>query len=168
MCKSISVLLFGLLLIPRSSHSQKSGSTYKRFRVSPLPVIYYSPETRLGFGGLVAVSFDTQKIPDALTRTSYSQTYFLYTLNNQHDLGHMTRIYFPENKWVKFIGLDVWVGAALTTDTWYEFFDNPIKPNAGIGLRVMINRKDKLNVRADQGFGNQGQSGFYLDISEAF
>ena len=100
MCKSISLLLFGLLLIPGLSHSQKSDSTYKRFRISPLPVVYYSPETRLGFGGLVAVSFDTQKVPDATTRTSYSQTYFLYTLNKQHDLGHMTRIYLPENKWV--------------------------------------------------------------------
>jgi hypothetical protein len=80
---------------------------------------------------------------------------------------YATQIEYRAGIW-KFIGLDVWVGAALTTDTWYKFFDNPVRPNAGVGLRIMINQKDKLNVRADLGFGNKGQSGFYLDISEAF
>ena len=32
----------------------------------------------------------------------------------------------------------------------------------------MMNRKDRLNVRVDQGFGKKGQSGFYFDIAEAF
>lgn len=32
----------------------------------------------------------------------------------------------------------------------------------------MMNRKDLLNIRVDQGFGKKKQSGFYLDIAEAF
>jgi hypothetical protein len=68
----------------------------------------------------------------------------------------------------RFIGLDVWAGAALTPLRWYTLGDTSVKPNAGIGLRIMINQKDKLNVRVDQGFGKKQQQGFYLDIAEAF
>lgn len=338
---------------------------HKRVRVTPLPVIYYSPETRLGFGALVAANFETTKVPDSVTLGSYAQTYFLYTLNKQYDWGTLFRIYgplnnyifstrlnytyFPEYYWgistedpennkdtiaynrvgidVRFykainkriyagvatrvntidniqsegdrfvadqppghagywvwgfapgltietrdnavyprkgfflealfyyhpawntrafafqtfrldarkyipatlisnmdalalqlfanintgdvpfkdmadiggsnlmrgyytgfyryqnlyafqaeyrahvwwrIGFVAWIGAALTTDTWYRFFENPLKPNAGVGLRLMMNKKDRLNVRLDQGFGKAGQQGFYLDIAEAF
>lgn len=337
----------------------------KRLRFTPLPVIYYSPETRLGFGALVAANFETTKTPDSVTLGSYAQTYFLYTLNKQYDWGTQFRIYgplnnyifsarinytfFPEYYWgistedpksnkdtiaynrvgmdfrffkainkhvyvgvagrlnsidniesqagsfttdqptgytgywvlgfapgltietrdnavyprkgfflealfyyhpewnsnsfdyqnfrldvrkyfptnliskmdvfalqlianvnagdVPFkdmadiggssmmrgyysgfyryknlyafqaeyrahiwwrIGFTTWIGAALTTDTWYQFFENPVKPNAGIGLRIMMNKKDRLNVRLDQGFGKAGQQGFYLDIAEAY
>lgn len=337
----------------------------KPIRFTPLPVIYYSPETRLGFGALVAANFETTRIPDSVTLGSYAQTYFLYTLNKQYDWGTQFRIYgplnnyifsakinytyFPEYYWgistedpeskkdtiaYNRIGIDVryykaitkqvyagvasrlnsidrikseagsfaedqpigyegywvlgfapgltietrdnaiyprkgfflevlfyyypewnsnsfayqnfrldvrkyfaanliskmdalalqfianvnagevpfkdmadiggsymmrgyytgfyryknlyavqaeyrahiwwrigftaWIGAALTTDSWYQFFENPVKPNAGIGLRIMMNKKDRLNVRLDQGFGKAGQQGFYLDIAEAY
>ncbi len=68
----------------------------------------------------------------------------------------------------KFIGFSLWVGGALTPKQWYSLGDTGIKPNAGIGLRLMLNRADKLNVRLDQGFGNQNQQGFYMNIAEAF
>ncbi len=66
------------------------------------------------------------------------------------------------------LGFTVWAGGALTPLKWHTFFDNPIKPNLGLGLRVMLNRKDRLNIRVDQGFGNKSQNGFYLDIAEAY
>ena len=68
----------------------------------------------------------------------------------------------------RFIGIDAWVGGAFTPVSWYSIGDSGFKPNAGIGLRVMINQKDKLNIRVDQGFGNKKQQGFYLDIAEAY
>ncbi len=37
----------------------------------------------------------------------------------------------------------------------------------GFGLRVPLNREEKLNLRADWGFG-AGSSGFYLSLGEAF
>jgi hypothetical protein len=55
-------------------------------------------------------------------------------------------------------GFATWVGAALNSDTW---------PNAGLGLRVRVNKHDKLNIRGDFGIGRE-QNGFYLDIAEAF
>ncbi len=68
----------------------------------------------------------------------------------------------------KFIGINFWLGAAMTPEHWYSIGDSGVKPNGGIGLRFMINDKDKLNLRADYGFGKQQQRGFYLDIAEAY
>lgn len=344
---------------------QDSVKAPKRFRFTPLPVIYYSPETRLGLGGLLAANFETVKLPDSLTTTSYAQTYFLYTQQKQYDFGFKTRVYMPKNKTilqVKFnytyfseyyfgienedplskkdtieynqiagdfrfykklkkhvflggafrfnkisnvnsgighlqmdkplgyddywgvgfapaltietrdsfvyprkgfylealffiqpsfnktsyafqslkidvrkyfpvtwlsefdalalqfvanlnggdvpfkdmadiggantmrgyytgfyrynnlyafqteyrahvwwrLGFTAWVGAALTPTKWYSIGDNSVKPNAGIGLRLMLNKNDRLNIRVVQGFGKEDQKGFYLDIVEAY
>jgi hypothetical protein len=67
----------------------------------------------------------------------------------------------------KYIGLAVWVGAASVAEEWNDPFEFSIKPNAGLGLRLRINQKDKLNLRADYGFG-RNQSGLYFDAAEAF
>jgi outer membrane protein assembly factor BamA len=356
-----------LLLLPLAVTGQQDTlSTRKQLRITPLPVIYYSPETRLGFGALVAANFETVKVPDGLTKSSYAQTYYLYTVNKQYEWGNSIRIYAPKNKFIfngKFkytyfpeyyfgistedpqskkdtieynridvdlrffwrlkrhffagvatrynkisnvsatpaghfnedlplghdgywelgiapaitietrdnfvyprkgfflealyfvhpswnknsygfrslkldarkyfpvtwlsdidaialqflaninngsvpfkemaelggsntmrgyytgfyrynnlyalqaeyrshiwwrLGFAVWAGAALTPEKWYTFFDHSVKPNVGIGLRLMMNKKDLLNVRLDQGFGKINQRGFYLDISEAY
>ena len=349
-----------------ASAQQDSTKSAKRLRITPLPVVYYSPETRLGFGALVAASFETIKAPDSITKSSYAQTYFLYTINKQYDWGTTTRVYAPQNKFIfhgKFnytffpeyyygietedpeskkdtieynriafdlrfywkikrhlfagfatrynnisdvdagpngnfyedeplghqgywllgvapaltyetrdnfvyprkgfylealffiqpswngksyrfnslkldirkyfpmtwlsdidalafqfvanintgdvpfkdladiggsntmrgyytgfyryknlyalqveyrahiwwrLGFTVWAGGAFTPEKWYTFFDHAFKPNLGLGLRIMMNKKDRLNVRVDQGFGKKDQRGFYLDIAEAF
>ncbi len=365
----MKTFLTALLILPTflaSAQVLDSVKNAKRVRLTPLPVIYYSPETRWGFGALVAANFETVKVPDTITKSSYAQTYFLYTVNDQYELGLSSRIYAAKNKFIfhgKFnytyfpeyyygietedpesskdtieynrisadlrfywqvkrnlyagfatrfsdirnidggpsghfsqdkppgyqgcwllgfapaltletrdnfvyprkgfylealyyvypsfdessygfrnfrldarkyfplkitsdidaiafqfianvnngnvpfkdmadiggsntmrgyytgfyrynnlyalqvelrthiwwrLGVTAWLGAALTPEKWYTFFDHSLKPNAGLGLRIMMNRKDRLNVRVDQGFGKKGQSGFYLDISEAF
>ena len=358
--------LFLLFLPAAAIGQQDSTRAKKQLRITPLPVIYYSPETRLGFGALVAANFETVKIPDGITKSSYAQTYFLYTVNKQYEWGNSVRIYAPLNKLIfngKFkytyfpeyyygietedpelkkdtieynqvnadlrffwklrrhyfagfalrynkirdvsspqgghfsedkplgydgfwelgiapaitietrdnfvyprkgfflealyylhpswdnksypfrslkidarkyfpitwlseidaialqfianvntgdvpfkemadlggsntmrgyytgfyryknlyalqaeyrshiwwrLGFTLWAGAALTPENWYSFFDHPIKPNAGVGLRIMMNKNDLLNVRLDQGFGKKSQRGFYLDIAEAY
>jgi Outer membrane protein/protective antigen OMA87 len=349
----------------RATHFSDTTKAKRNLRITPLPVIYYSPETRLGFGALVATNFETDKIRGGVTRTSYSQTYALYTINRQYDFGNMVRVYSPLNKFIFFgkvnftyfpefyygieteqpqlkkdtirynrlggdfrfywawkknyyagfatrfskfsnissgvgsfqddqplgydgywvqgfapaitietrdsfvyprngfylealyyvypswggksfgfqqmrldirkyfplkliseidaialqfvatvstgdvpfksmadiggantmrgyytgfyryknlyafqaeyraniwkrLGATVWLGGALTPTKWYTFFDHALKPNAGVGLRIMMNKQDRLNVRVDQGFGKEGQKGFYLDISEAY
>lgn len=94
-CSLMAITLlsyFQIVAAPSDSLKQKN------LRVTPLPVVYYSPETRLGFGALIATNFETDKIRGGETRSSYTQTYFLYTINKQYDIGTMGRIYFPENK----------------------------------------------------------------------
>jgi outer membrane protein assembly factor BamA len=68
---------------------------------------------------------------------------------------------------MKYVGLATWVGACLPTSDWKNPFENVVKGNAGIGLRVRINQRDKLNLRGDMGWG-KGQQGLYLDAAEAF
>jgi len=42
-----------------------------------------------------------------------------------------------------------------------------IRPNFGFGLRYMLDKKERLNIRMDWGFG-QDSNYLYLDIAEAF
>ncbi|WGK64050.1 BamA/TamA family outer membrane protein [Croceiramulus getboli] len=42
-----------------------------------------------------------------------------------------------------------------------------IRPNFGVGLRYMLDRTEKLNIRVDWGFGTDTNN-LYLDIAEAF
>jgi outer membrane protein assembly factor BamA len=67
----------------------------------------------------------------------------------------------------KYFGFAVWAGLSTLSDKWNEPFKFSVKPNAGLGLRLRINQIDKLNVRADYGFG-KSQQGLYLDAAEAF
>jgi hypothetical protein len=39
---------------------------------------------------------------------------------------------------------------------------------AGLGLRVLLNKRSRTNLCADYGWGQQGSRGFYLAIQEAF
>lgn len=43
-----------------------------------------------------------------------------------------------------------------------------IAPGAGLGLRVMINKKSNSNLTVDMGFGLNGSRGLFLNINEAF
>jgi hypothetical protein len=67
----------------------------------------------------------------------------------------------------KYVGFAVWLGGCAVSDTWSKPFQYSLKPNAGVGLRLRINQKDKLNVRADFGVG-KSQTGLYLDAAEAY
>jgi outer membrane protein assembly factor BamA len=88
----ISVYLILCLVCTLTAQEKKS----KKIRISPLPVVYYSPETRLGFGVLLALN--TNLDDDSLTTGSYFQSSFIYTLNKQYEWSNTGRIYFPQNK----------------------------------------------------------------------
>ena len=79
-----------------TGYAQEKTEKSKRWRFSPLPVVYYSPETRLGFGVLLAANINLGK--DEFTTTSYFQTSFIYTLNKQYEWNNVGRIYSPENR----------------------------------------------------------------------
>ena len=42
------------------------------------------------------------------------------------------------------------------------------KPAAGIGLRVMIQKKSRANLNLDYGWGAEGAGAFYLNLNESF
>jgi outer membrane protein assembly factor BamA len=58
------------------------------------------------------------------------------------------------------------IGQVARTEAglWQEAWQYSI----GTGLRVALNRKEKLNLRIDYGYGGKGNSNFYLNLAEAF
>ena len=53
------------------------------------------------------------------------------------------------------------------SNTYERLFDQ-INPGYGLGLRLMINKEKRTTITADYGFGQKGNSGFYLNINETF
>jgi hypothetical protein len=56
------------------------------------------------------------------------------------------------------------IGSAETGERLFQSF----APGAGVGLRVLLNKRSRTNLCADWGWGKQGSRGFYLSIQEAF
>lgn len=67
----------------------------------------------------------------------------------------------------KFIGATAWVGTGQVAANFSYFRWDGLKPNFGVGLRFLFDKKSKMNVRADEGFG-KNSNGFYFKIKEAF
>lgn len=68
-------------------------------------------------------------------------------------------------KW-KF-GLAAFYGVGGVTKNISNFSLNDFKHSYGVGLRYMIDKEKKLNIRLDAGFTEEG-SNFYLTFAEAF
>jgi hypothetical protein len=47
-------------------------------------------------------------------------------------------------------------------------FAKDLKPNNGIGLRFLADKKDNVNLRFDYVLGNKNNSGFYISFGESF
>jgi outer membrane protein assembly factor BamA len=68
-----------------------------RFRAGVLPSMFYTPETRLGFGGLIYTNFKFDKYDSSL-RKSNSQTYVSYTLNKQLAVENDFQFWLAKNR----------------------------------------------------------------------
>ncbi len=64
-------------------------------------------------------------------------------------------------------GMVAFAGVGRVANRLSEFAFNGLKPSFGTGLRLALDRDEKLNIRVDVGFGNHSQ-GVYLNLSEAF
>jgi len=76
---------------------------------------------------------------------------------------------FPLQKTKDTFGGTVFVNAAsFSNRDLNKALFNQVNPGYGIGLRVMINKENRTTITADYGFGQKGNSGFYLNINETF
>ncbi|TNF49541.1 MAG: hypothetical protein EP305_02460 [Bacteroidetes bacterium] len=67
----------------------------------------------------------------------------------------------------KWFGLSGFAGiSTLYHNT--ETFGTYIRPNAGVGLRIKVDKNENTNLRFDYAIGNDGQSGFYVSFGESF
>jgi hypothetical protein len=53
------------------------------------------------------------------------------------------------------------------TETGEQLFDG-FASGAGVGLRLLMNKRSRTNICLDVGWGKQGSRGVYLAIQEAF
>lgn len=65
------------------------------------------------------------------------------------------------------IGTVAFAGLGEVAPSLDAFEINRIKPSYGLGMRVVINKAERVNIRLDYGWGKD-TSGFYLEITEAF
>jgi hypothetical protein len=76
---------------------------------------------------------------------------------------------FPLQKNKETFGGTVFVNAAsFGSKLTQENLFTKINPGYGLGFRVMINKENRTTISADYGFGQKGNSGFYLNINESF
>ena len=81
----------------------KKDST--KLKLGVLPSAFYSPETRLGFGGFVYAYFNTSK-SSLINKKSNAQSYFSYTINKQFSIENDYQLWLKSNKFYLTGGMD--------------------------------------------------------------
>lgn len=61
----------------------------------------------------------------------------------------------------------VFAGGGTVANNKWDLF-NGIKPNVGVGLRVLAIPKEHVNILFDYGFGSGGNNALYIGMNEAF
>jgi outer membrane protein assembly factor BamA len=79
----------------------------------------------------------------------------------------MLQLEYRQYFWKRF-GFVVFAGAGNVSDEIMTYSFNTMKYSYGGGLRFMFNKKQKVNLRMDVGFGPGGFHGIYFGIEEAF
>jgi len=67
----------------------------------------------------------------------------------------------------RFIGMAAFLSIGDVASSIRVFNPRTVKVAGGVGLRLMLSREDKLNVRVDYGLGKD-TSGIYITVQEAF
>ncbi len=96
---NLQSLIYKILLIFIFFTFNIFAQATKNFSITPLPVIYYSPETRLGLGAAAAMVFRLPDSDSARTTKSNIQPFFIYTLNKQLMSNIPYTIFGNQNKW---------------------------------------------------------------------
>jgi outer membrane protein assembly factor BamA len=65
------------------------------------------------------------------------------------------------------LGLVAFAGAGAVAHTWQGFGNSRAEPGGGFGLRLVLAKKNHINLRADYAWGD-GSHATYLSLGEAF
>ncbi|MCK5453025.1 MAG: hypothetical protein KAJ16_01620, partial [Calditrichia bacterium] len=66
------------------------------------------------------------------------------------------------------LGFIVFGGIGDVAEDLLQVKFEDLKYSYGLGLRYLFNKKEKVNLRLDLGIGQDGNSGIYFGIEEAF
>ncbi len=94
-------LFIALLLIAFLTLHAQEDTAGRDNSLVPLPLLFYTPETSLGFGGAIVYNFKFKDEPASST-VSQLQVGFAYTLENQILFYTPYRIYFNNDKYLSY------------------------------------------------------------------
>lgn len=66
------------------------------------------------------------------------------------------------------IGMAAFAGVTNVYPTISKFDFRAYKVNVGIGLRILVDKKDNTSLRLDYAIGENGNNGFYVSFGESF
>ena len=79
----------------------------------------------------------------------------------------MLQLEYRQYFWWKF-GFVAFAGMGDVAHELLSFKLKNFKYSYGLGLRFLFNKEEKVNLRMDIGIGQDGNSGIYFGIEEAF
>lgn len=66
------------------------------------------------------------------------------------------------------IGMAAFGGMSMVYENFAGISGETYKPNAGLGVRLLIDKRENTNLRLDYAIGQGGQDGFYITFGESF
>ena len=83
------------------------------------------------------------------------------------NLYSMLQLEYRQYFWWKF-GFVAFAGVGDVAEDLQKFTLKDLKYSFGLGIRFLFNKEQKVNLRMDIGIGQDGNSGLYFGIEEAF
>ena len=95
----------------------------------------------------------------------YARGYFYGRFREQHfttlQLEYRFKLFWR-------IGLAGFGGLSMIYKDFAAINSKTFKPNGGLGLRFLVDKKENTNLRLDYAIGTNGQDGFYVTFGESF
>lgn len=83
--------------------------------------------------------------------------------------NHLTKVQAEvRTRLIWRVGLAAFGGTGIIYRSVLGINQEAIKPNAGLGLRFLIDKKENINLRFDYAIGKDTESGFYISFGESF
>lgn len=92
-------IFFGLSLFVLNSFAQTDGDKKIQYKTNFFPLVYYTPETRIGIGIMSYTMLKINKL-DSNCRTSNIQNYASYTQNDQFTIENEWRLFAHHERFV--------------------------------------------------------------------
>ena len=83
------------------------------------------------------------------------------------NLYSMLQLEYRQYFWWKF-GFVAFAGVGDVAEDLQKFTLKDLKYSFGLGIRFLFNKEQKVNLRMDIGIGQDGNTGLYFGIEEAF
>lgn len=144
LCFALALLVFTSAPPARADEKgqEPEGPVKFKTNIILLPIIYYTPETKLAFGAGGVVNFRLGRNKEE-TRPSSFWILGVYTLNKQFQLQLRPEIYLPKNEGIVYLGLRY----ERFPQKFFGVGSNPAEP-AGefytpqtLGLRIVLKKK---------------------------